>query len=84
METQLKLNLEDLSKTELKLQQMQLQVDLFCESMGKVRRKLFAEVSELKKLVNELKAENQELRGMLKQEPVDWSYAEGDYLFMAK
>ncbi len=63
---------------------LQRQVDELCESMGKVRRKLFAEVGSLKKVCQMLIKENQELRkavGALNGEVVEWTYDYEGYLF---
>lgn len=81
--TQLELNLESDSEN-LKFCLVQNQIDAINESMGKVRRKLFSELTEIKKLFFELKKENEflkaEVRG-LKNETTEWRYNEGNSLF---
>lgn len=81
---QLELNLDNLEGNELTFSQMQKQIDDACESMGKVRRKMFAELGEVKKLVNLLQIENNELKEQLKnlkKEKNNWSYQHNGYLF---
>ncbi len=63
---------------------MQKQLESMNESLGKVRRKLFSEMSELKKICHKLECENVDLKNQLKElknEKTDWSYKEGDCLF---
>ena len=81
--TQLELNLQDLSPQELKIHQMQAQIDAACDSMGKVRRKLFAEWGEAKKEIAALRNENAELRQKLVLQPpkTEWVYGHGEHLF---
>jgi regulator of replication initiation timing len=81
---QLEFNINNVSDNEMKLSIMQKQIDQMSESTGKVRRKLFSEIGEMKKLYNELKMENQELKMKLREinnEKTEWVYATGDYLF---
>ncbi len=81
---QLEFNIENKSSEEMKLSLMQKQIDEICDSMGKVRRKLFSEMSEVKKLYTELQKENQELKSMLKEingEKTIWTYEKKDCLF---
>ena len=81
---QLEFNLDCENKEDLKFSQMQKQINEMNDSMGKVRRKIFNEVGELKKLVYELKRENEELKvevKRLRNEKTEWLYAQGDYLF---
>ena len=81
--TQLELNLQDLSPAELKMHQMQAQIDAACDSMGKVRRKLFAEWGEAKKEIAALRTENAELRQklVLQLPKTEWIYGHGEHLF---
>jgi hypothetical protein len=62
---QLEFIFEDLTDEEKKLHQMQKQIDESVESMGKVRRRLFAQMSELKKEMFELKQVNESLKQTL-------------------
>ena len=83
-EIQLEMNLDNLSENDLKLALMQKQISDMHESMGKVRRKLFGELGEVKKLVARLQEENELLHKSIKEsknEQTDWIYAEGGYLF---
>lgn len=83
-EIQLELNIDNFSRDDLRLQEMQKQIDSVCESMGKVRRKLFSEMSEMKKIISELQTQNIELREKLRQmsnERVEWDYRKEDCLF---
>ncbi len=81
---QLEFNLDNLSKEQAHLSILQKQIDDLNESMGKVRRKLFCEISELKKSYSELRKENHELKSKLMQacnEKTEWVYQEADCLF---
>lgn len=81
---QLEFNIENKSPEEMQLSLMQKQIDEMCESMGKVRRKLFSEMGEMKKLYAGLQKENEELKTMLKElkgEKTVWTYEKKDCLF---
>lgn len=81
---QLEFNLYSESQEDFKLSSMQKQIDLMNESVGKVRRKLFADMTELKKAVEILKQENHNLSceiRQLKQEKTEWVYAKEGCLF---
>jgi len=81
---QLELNFQQKSATELTLSSMQQQLDAMNESMGKVRRKLFGEMGEMKKLYAALFAENETLKTQIKTlmpEKTEWLYQNGETLF---
>jgi regulator of replication initiation timing len=81
---QLELNLEDMNGEDMKLHHMQKQLDAMNESMGKVRRKLFSELTEMKKLLGLMCQENESLKisvHNLKQEKQEWIYGHDDFLF---
>lgn len=81
---QLEFNLENKSKADVKLACMQKQIDNTIESMGKVRRKLFSQMGELKKEMAELKVENESLKEkvrLLNDEKIEWEYKKEDCLF---
>ena len=59
---QLEFNLDDKDPADLELYVIQKQIDNISESMGKMRRRLFAEMGELKKIVGLLQKENAFLR----------------------
>ena len=63
---------------------MQKQIDEMRESMGKVRRKMFAELGEVKKMHDTLIKEYADLKtsvsAMLNQK-TEWLYQNGDTLF---
>jgi ABC-type phosphate transport system auxiliary subunit len=83
-ELQLELNIFNKSPEELRFLEMQQQIDAMCESMGKVRRKLFAEMTEMKKQYTSLQNENAELRSALrhlKGDKFEWTYQENGNLF---
>ena len=83
-DVQLEFNIENRSPEEVQLSILQKQIDQMCESMGKVRRKLFSEMSEIKKMYAELHQENQELKTMLKElknERTEWTYGQNGSLF---
>lgn len=82
--TALELNIESELETGNRFEDMQKQIELMDESMGKVRRSLFAQMTELKKLCLELKTENQEMKnilGKLSNEKTKWIYGQNDCLF---
>ena len=84
MAIQLEFNMKNESEVELKFSEMQKQLNEMNESMGKVRRKLFAEMGELKKLLHEMKMENENMRNKLNEfsnEKTEWVYKSGDKLF---
>lgn len=84
MTVQLEFNMEDKSSEELQLSMMQKQIDQISISMDKVRRKLFAEIGEMKRLYAELQKENQELKNILSEAnhgKTQWTYGQDDCLF---
>jgi SNF2 family DNA or RNA helicase len=84
VEIQLEFNMENKTSEEMQLFIMQKQIDLMTESMGKVRRKLFSEMGEMRKLYAELQKENAELKTMLKEiknEKTEWNYRQNGFLF---
>ena len=81
---QLDFNLKDENDVDVKLDLMQKQISLMDESMGKVRRSLFAKMGDLQKLYVELKLENEHLKKELngiKNEKTEWLYSQSDSLF---
>lgn len=87
MTIQLQLNLENESPENLKLNAMQKQIDVMNESVGKVRKKLFAELGEFKKLLHLLKGENENLKQSIREikgEKIEWLYTQEDSLFEIK
>lgn len=81
---QLEFNLQDIPYDDHRIDQMQKQVDGACVMMNNVRKKLFAELGEVKKQVAALKKENEELRDKLKSftnEKTEWIYDSEDRLF---
>lgn len=83
---QLEFNLENRSEEEMHLYMMQKQIDEMCQSMNKVRKKLFAEVGEMKKLCDRLQKENMDLKDALKElknEPqkTNWIYGQNGRFF---
>lgn len=84
MNIQLELDLREVCLQDKKLQEMQTQIEFCIESFGKVRRKLFAEVSELKKICLDVKQENLLLKEKIREltnKKKDWTYFQGDNLF---
>ena len=87
MTLQLELNIDNLSPNDFALQQMQRQIDDACESMAKVRRKMFAELGQLKKQMAILQKENAELSALidsLGDKKIEWDYHRDDCLFDIK
>jgi predicted nucleic acid-binding Zn-ribbon protein len=84
---QLELNIDDASDNDIELAVIQKQIDSMKESMGKVRRKLFAEVGSLKKTLTELANENESLKHSLLQlqdKKTEWTYGQNGLLFDIK
>ncbi len=81
---QLELNFQDKTVEEMTLSLMQKQIDDMHESMGKVRRKMFAELGEVKKMHDRLIKEHADLKtsvsSMLNQK-TEWLYQSGEFLF---
>lgn len=81
---QLELNLFDLPESEFKIQSMQKQLDDMNESMDKVRRKLFSELTELKKTCFSLVVQNKELTDQIKfiiNSKNEYMYSEDELFF---
>lgn len=81
---QLELKLDDKTDLETKVRHMELQVAAMEESMGKVRRKLFAQMGEIQKLCVALYAENQHLKSIVTgkdSDKVEWIYGQNGCLF---
>lgn len=84
MAIQLEFNIENKSHEEMQLFLMQKQIDEMCESMGKVRRRLFSELGEMKKVCATLQKESDELKSILKglkNEKEEWTYGKNGCLF---
>ena len=83
---QLEFNLADESPEALRFNQMQAQIDQMSDSLGKARRRLFAELGELKKLYASIAAENHELKSALNEfkcQKTEWVYGQNGSLFEA-
>jgi len=81
---QLELNLDDRNSEEMKIVVMQKQIDAMADSFGKVRRKLFGELGDMRKLCNQLIKENENLKAEMreiKNEKICWDYNTTEYLF---
>lgn len=63
---------------------LQQQIDAQSEQIRKMRKKLFAEISSLKKTQHDLNQENKILKNKLYEytsQKTDWIYGQNDYLF---
>lgn len=81
---QLSFDIDTDQSQNFKMAFLQNQVDELYRSMGKVRRKLFSQMSELQKNINLLKTENEHLKSQIKDkrhEKTNWIYAQEDSLF---
>lgn len=81
---QLEINFKNENESDYRISQMETQLNQMHESMGKVRRKIFSEVGELKKLCQSLKEENESLKIALKEllnEKNTWEYGKDNCLF---
>lgn len=84
MEVQLEFNFDNKAPDEIRLSVMQTQLNQMNDSMGKVRRKLFADLGEMKKVCSALQQENHELKAMLRELKFgkdQWSYKQNGKLF---
>lgn len=79
---ELEFNFQNKTDEEMTLFLMQKQIDAMQESVNKVRKKLFSEIGEIKRLCADLKLENEKLKIMLKIEKNSWEYKKEDYLFI--
>lgn len=87
MNIQLEFNIEDKTDDQVKFDLMQKQIDAMNDSMGKVRRKIFSEVGDLKKLVFGLQQENETLKNqlnMMQNIKTEWVYSQDNELFKVK
>jgi hypothetical protein len=81
---QLEFNLENKSPQDFRFEFLEKQLDKMNESMSKVRKRLFAEVGQLKKLHEDLYKENEHLKSILREmrnEKIEWIYKKEDCLF---
>lgn len=81
---QLEFDIESRTPEEREFYYMRKEIAAMNESMGKVRRKLFAEIGEMKKACNALHLENEALKAQLREmqnSPTSWEYCKGDRLF---
>ncbi len=83
---QLELNLDNESCSEVRMGYIEKHLAEIQLSMEKVRKRLFVEVGELKKVCAALQSENQELKRMMQgqkveESPTEWVYLQGDRLF---
>jgi len=84
LDIQLEFNLEDKTPEELKVYYLQKQIQEMNESLGKMRRRMFAEIGELKKVFAKVLSENELLKSQvkeLKNEREEWTYKENGSLF---
>jgi len=84
LDIQLEFNLEDKTPEELKIYYLEKQMHEMHESLGKMRRRMFAEIGELKKVFAKVLSENELLKSKvmeLKNEREDWTYGQDGYLF---
>lgn len=81
---QLELNIKEETAEGVRLSLMQSQIDAMNDSFGKVRRRLFAELGELKKTCFLLQTENENLKTKMRKitnEETQWTYHEDYSLF---
>jgi len=80
---QLEFNFDNVDPRDLHLAQMQRQLDAACESMGKVRRKMFSELGEFKHVVESLVRENAQLKHQIMKlsgQKTEWRYWTNEFL----
>lgn len=56
---------------------MKLEFEQLCDSMGKVRRRLFSELGEVKKMCTGLQLENQQLKTIIQEIRDDKAWTDG-------
>lgn len=83
---QMELNLDNKSDIELKVDELKVELANTKESLRKIQKKLFGEMSLLRKVCLTQQKEIQELRDERQdnkhQKPVTWIYEKGDCLFV--
>jgi hypothetical protein len=80
---QLEFNLKDENEPDIRIAILQKQIDAMNESLGKVRRRLFSEMDEIRTLCFRLHAENEDLKTLLKEnKKTEWLYLQDDCLFI--
>lgn len=80
---QLEFNLDGKSDEDVRFSHIQKQVDEMSVSVGKVRKRLFAELSEVKKLCADLVHQNEALKkelADLKDQKTEWLYCQDGFL----
>lgn len=83
---QLEFNLKDESEVEVQMRYMKQQLDDLSFSLGKRSRRIFAEISYIKKKCFELESENHELKESLRimnNQKTEWVYGSNGCLFEA-
>lgn len=82
MQIQLDLIEPPQSKIEAQLSHMQSQISAMKDSMDRVRRRLFAQMSEIQKMCLLLQSENMDLKSKIdEKKKIDWIYGENGNLF---
>ena len=82
---QLEFNIDNKTPVEMEIHYLRKQIAEMNDSMGKVRRKLFAEMTETKRICAEVQKENESLRAMIhEKQPIEWDYNKPGYLFDVK
>lgn len=82
---QFEMNLDEELEMAIQLSSMEKQISEMYDSLGKMRRKLFSEMNDMKKSVFEIQQENvklQEIIRNLKNEREEWLYHQKDNLFI--
>lgn len=77
MEVQLEFNFDNKTPDQMTLHLMQQQIDKIFTTTEKVRKRLFAELGDVKKSCFVLQQENQELKSILKE----MGYAKSQYTY---
>lgn len=84
-DTQLDLNIDNLSQDQIAFNELKKKVEDLSESQGKVRKKLFAEVGELKKKNKLLEEEIERLKLIIDPpKKSEFEYITDDSLFEVK
>lgn len=84
MEIQLEFNFDNKTPEEMTLYIMQQQIDKLCVTTEKVRKKLFSELGEMKKVCAALQEENEQLKSTIQEirhGKTQWTYRQNGYLF---
>jgi hypothetical protein len=78
---QLEFDIENKCDVERKIDYMEKHIAALDNSLTSVRKRLFAEVNQLRKMCDKLNRENHDLRYKIVGEKIEWNYESDEVLF---